>query len=186
MDVTVTVDGANVPCEQALELDVGFVEELDEGLLGLEDETDVNDRQALELELELLVLVGLGTLEDLVDEDKTELELLGPLDVLDFEDESEVGELVSSLDVVDLNVEIADEELRTLLDELEEAGLEEVLVLVVLPPDVVEILEDVELVGLALDVLDVIVGVAVHSPVTEGIALTPEPIGTISVPQLAA
>jgi hypothetical protein len=193
IDITVTVEGAIVPCEQTPELDVSFADELDERLLDLDDETNVDEVE--DLEIEALVLVGLVVLENLVDEDETlvtfELELLRILDVLDFEDESGAEELVGLLevlDVLDLDVERDDEELWALLDELdelEEVGFEEVLVVLVFPLDVVEALEDVELVGLALDVLDVTV-VEVHSPVTEGTALAPEPIGIMFVPQLAA
>jgi hypothetical protein len=163
IEVTVTVKGATVPCEQTPELDVSFAGELDERLLDLDDETDVDEVE--DLEVEALVLAGLVVLEDLVEEDETlvifELELLRTLDVLDFEDESEVGELVGLLkvlDVLDLGVERDDEELWALLDELE----------------------------VGCEVLDVTVGVAVHSPVTEGTAFAPEPIGMTLVPQFAA
>jgi hypothetical protein len=128
-------------------------------------------------------------LDDLADEDEAvvsfELELLRPLDVVDSEDKSEVEELVGLLDVLDVpnfDSESDNDELVALLDELEDAGFEEVLAVLVFPLDVVQALEDMKLVGSALDVLDVIVGAAVHSPVTKGTASTPEPIGIIFVP----
>jgi hypothetical protein len=169
IEVTVIVEGAIVPGEQTPELDVSFADELDERLLDLDDETDVDKVE--DLKVEVLVLVGLVVLEDFVDEDET---------LVTFE-----LELLRTLDELDLVVERDDEELWALLDELEEVGFEEVLVVLVFTLDVVETLEDVELVDFALDVLDVIIA-EVHSPVLEGTALAPEPIGIMFVPQLAA
>jgi hypothetical protein len=151
---------------------IGFVRVEDERALDFEEEVEVDD-----------VVDFDEMLEELLDfEDVTDVEEIGFDEVLEetllvFDEETEVKEVVG-FDAV--------EELVDLTDELEEVLFELELLVLDLLLDVEADLDVVELVDLALDVLEVTGGVAVHCPVDEGTALTPKPIATIFDPQFAA
>lgn len=162
---------------------LGF-DEVEETILDVEEEgMDLDETSELD------VLVGfveelVGMLLDL-DEDSELDVLVGFTEeveetLLDFDEDSELDVLVDFTEELDDTLldldDDEEEEPEILLDEL-------VLVNVTF--------DDVELVGLRLveldeiNVLDVAV-VAVHCPVEEGTASTPDPIGIMFVPQLAA
>jgi hypothetical protein len=159
--VTVTVDGVPAAWQ---ELVVGFeVEELVE-VVGFEEVDDILLDFDDEVEMDELVDFEEEVDETLLDfdDDVEELVVFEELDetLLDFDDEAELEVLVDLVDELDFELEV--------------------LVLIFLL-EVVEIFEEVE-----LDVLELTVDVAVHCPVDDGTALTPEPMGMILLPQLAA
>jgi hypothetical protein len=74
------------------------------------------------------------------------------------------------------------------VDELVGFNGEARMTLLVVQDEVEELIFELEVLvaQLVLDVLELALGVAVHCPVNEGTASTPEPIGTTFDPQLAA
>jgi hypothetical protein len=74
------------------------------------------------------------------------------------------------------------------VDELVGFNMEAEMTLLVVQEEVEELIFELEVLvpEVVLDVLELAVGVAVHCPVNEGTASTPEPIGTTFDPQLAA
>ncbi|KAH6720067.1 hypothetical protein DL95DRAFT_525851 [Leptodontidium sp. 2 PMI_412] len=189
--------------EEILDVDVGFTELLERGLVEEEDvlrELDIEilddeDDGLTELELEetfddvVLVVFTELRLNDLDDEDDfTELELA---DIL-------VLEVVVGLIELEMDRDFEDDEVGLTVDEEEvgfrdedDVGFTVVLELLDVAVDEVGLIDDellVEEVDLTDDVevfevLDATVLVGLHAPVTDGTAFTPEPMGMIFVPQ---
>jgi hypothetical protein len=194
-EVTVIVTGACEVAVIAFDEDEEMLLDCDEvrveDVEGFEDVEDFEDVEGFEDVLEALLDFKDEIVLDEVAGCEEVLELLGFEDDLEVEElvdlcgELEVTLLVFEGEVTLLVFEDEVAELVDLIDEVEELLFEFEVLRIGLLLDVDVVLDEVEL-ELALDVLEVTTGVAVHCPVDEGTALTPEPIGMMFDPQLAA